>query len=46
MTGANNFGFDTVWVNRNDTLFDQNGDDPTITVNHLNELVKWLELNN
>ncbi|MBF7016228.1 haloacid dehalogenase type II [Staphylococcus durrellii] len=44
VNGAANFGFDTAWVNRNNEIFDENGAKPTITVNNVNELVKWLEL--
>ncbi|MFQ3791446.1 haloacid dehalogenase type II [Staphylococcus nepalensis] len=44
VTGASNFGFDTVWVNRHNELFDFNGQIPTITVNNLNEIVNWLEI--
>ncbi|MDT3960458.1 haloacid dehalogenase type II [Staphylococcus kloosii] len=44
VNGAANFGFDTAWVNRNNAIFDENGAAPTITVNNLNELVKWLEM--
>ncbi|WP_336878234.1 haloacid dehalogenase type II [Staphylococcus nepalensis] len=44
VTGASNFGFDTVWVNRHNELFDFNGQTPTITVNNLNEIVNWLEI--
>lgn len=44
VNGAANFGFDTAWVNRNNEIFDENGASPTITVNNLNELVKWLEM--
>lgn len=45
VTGAENFGFDTAWVNRRNDLFDDNGVKPTIAVNNLNELVKWIEIN-
>ncbi|MGU3343206.1 haloacid dehalogenase type II [Staphylococcus succinus] len=45
VTGAANFGFNTVWVNRKNEVFDENGQQPTITVNNLNEMVKWLEMN-
>ncbi|SCS37955.1 haloacid dehalogenase type II [Staphylococcus caeli] len=44
VTGAASFGFDTVWINRQHSNFDFNGQTPTITVNSLNELVKWLEM--
>lgn len=44
VNGAAHFGFDTAWVNRNNAIFDENGAAPTITVNNLNELVKWLEM--
>lgn len=44
VTGATNFGFDTVWVNRQKEHFDYNGQNPTITVNNLNELINWLEM--
>lgn len=45
ITGAANFGFDTAWVNRNQNLFDKNGPLPKITVQDLDELVHWLNLN-
>ena len=45
VSGAANFGFDTVWVNRSKSYFDYNGQSPTMTVNNLNEMVKWLEMN-
>src|SRR5699024_4370542 len=45
VTGAANFGFDTVWVNRKGEQYDNNGQLPTITVNNLNEMLKWLEMN-
>lgn len=45
VTGATNFGFDTAWVNRQNGHFDYNGQNPTITVNNLNELINWLEMN-
>lgn len=45
VSGAANFGFDTVWVNRSKSHFDYNGQSPTMTVNNLNEMVKWLEMN-
>ncbi|WP_434796103.1 haloacid dehalogenase type II [Staphylococcus equorum] len=45
VTGAANFGFDTVWVNRKGEQYDDNGQSPTITVNNLNEMAKWLEMN-
>ncbi|PHK49665.1 haloacid dehalogenase type II [Staphylococcus edaphicus] len=45
VTGAANFGFDTVWVNRRKMQFDNNGQAPTMTVSNLNELVKWVEMN-
>lgn len=45
VTGAENFGFDTAWVNRRNDLFDDNGVKPTIAVNNLHELVKWIEIN-
>ncbi len=44
VTGAANFGFDTVWINRQNSHFDFNGQLPSITVHSLNELVKWLEM--
>ncbi|WP_436854420.1 haloacid dehalogenase type II [Staphylococcus caeli] len=44
ITGAANFGFNTVWINRQNSHFDYNGQLPTITVHSLNELVKWLEM--
>ena len=45
ITGAANFGFDTVWINRDKVQFDYNGQSPTMTLSNLNELVKWLEMN-
>ena len=45
VTGAAHFGFDTVWVNRDQSIFDKNGTLPKITVQDLDELVHWLKLN-